>query len=227
MKLAENVVMLDVAVPRGEREMLMHPTLAWDEAHLVLFDTGIPGSGKYFAEAISAVGKRAEDLTDIILTHQDVDHIGGARELLKRAPQAKIYAHEVDTPFIEGTETPTKLAQVLAAGTTGPRLDFLQKGFEASYLPVDVQLKDGELLDFAGGIETIFTPGHTPGHAAFYLKTAKIMVCGDAANVADGVLRGSNPAMTWNMEKAEESLEKIKSYDLAGAICYHSGYLKF
>ncbi len=234
MKITENIEMLEVHIPRGDDEMIIYPTLAWDDSHLVLFDTGVPGSGSYFAEAIEKTGHKAENLTDIILTHQDIDHIGGAKELLALAPKAKVYAHEVDTPFINGVKMPTKLEKQenrLANGeiaATDGFYQMLKNGFATSFLPVDVELKDGDILDFCGGIETVFTPGHTPGHAAFYLKSGRTMVVGDAANIAEnGALRGSNPGMTWDMDKAEHSLEKIKSYDLANVISYHTGYLKF
>ncbi|MDR2975747.1 MAG: MBL fold metallo-hydrolase [Streptococcaceae bacterium] len=230
MKITENIKMLEIPEPKGD---FYRPTLTWDDEHLVLFDTGIPGMGALIAEEIKKAGFKPEDLTDIIITHQDIDHIGGALELLKLAPDAKVYGYEVDAPFIEGTETPTKLALMqgkLDSGEideTDSFYQMLKTGFAKSHLPVDVKLKDGEVLDFCGGIETVFTPGHTPGHATFYLQKSKIMVCGDAANIVDGKLVGSNPAMTWDNEKAEASLEKIKSFDLAGVICYHTGFLEF
>jgi glyoxylase-like metal-dependent hydrolase (beta-lactamase superfamily II) len=234
MKVANNIEMLEVHIPRGGGEMIVYPTLIWDDSHLLLFDTGIPGSGKYFAEAIKAAGQEPSALTDIILTHQDVDHIGGAKEILALAPKAKVYAHEVDTPFIDGRQTPTKLAALEDLATAGNLPDerkdfyaFLKNGFTDSFLPVNVELKDGDVLDFAGGIETVFTPGHTPGHAAFYLKFAKIMIVGDAANISNGKLQGSNPAMTWDNDEAEKSLAKIKSYELNGIISYHTGFLKY
>lgn len=37
---------------------------------------------------------------------------------------------------------------------------------------VDKILFDGEELSFCGGIQVIFTPGHTQGHISLYLKTA-------------------------------------------------------
>ncbi|MDR0299792.1 MAG: MBL fold metallo-hydrolase [Streptococcaceae bacterium] len=229
MRLTENVEMLEVKLPNGG---IYHPTLTWDATHLVLFDTGTPDAVPYFINAIKAAGFNPKDLTDIILTHQDLDHIGGTLDLLKMAPNAKVYAYEVDAPFIEGKEMPTKLArqeQRLKSGEiteTDPFYHFLKEGFSKVYLTVDVKLSDNEALDFCGGITTIFTPGHTPGHATFYLNSSKLMICGDAANVEANKLIGSNPAMTWDNEQAEQSLAKIKSYNLNGAICFHTGFLK-
>ncbi|MFC4652760.1 MBL fold metallo-hydrolase [Lactococcus nasutitermitis] len=236
MKIAENVEMLEVKIPRGDNFSIIYPTLTWDNSHLVLFDTGFPHTASFIVDEITKAGFDISNVTDIILTHQDVDHIGGCRELLALAPQAKVYAHEVDAAFIDGRKVPTKLDKLEQKKRDGsftdndlPFYTMLKDGFAVAQLPVNKTLKDGEVLDFCGGIETIFTPGHTPGHASFYLQESQMMICGDAANIsADGkTLQGSNPAMTWDSELADTSLDKILTYDLNGAISYHTGFLKF
>jgi len=227
MRVAENVEMLEVK----HGTSVYNLTLTWDDNHLVLFDTGVPGMTEAIKTEIKKTGHKMEDLTDIILTHQDVDHVGSCKEILKLAPKAKVYAYEVEVPFIDGSKTPTKLTGLLAKGDslTEKEVGFknmLSAGFKNSAVTIDEILTDGQVLDIAGGIEVIFTPGHTPGHASFLLKESKIIVAGDAANISDGQLIGSNPAMTFDMEQAQNSLEKIKSYDASGVIAYHSGFWK-
>ena len=233
MKITENVEILELEIPRGASVSRIYPTLTWDDNHLVLFDTGYPQTEEFFQAAIKKAGFDLADVTDIILTHQDVDHIGGCLELLKVAKNATVYAHEVDTPFIEGKKVPTKLDQLEQKAQAGTLLkenegfyQMLKNGFAGAYLPVDVTLTDGQILDFCGGIQTVFTPGHTPGHASFYLAASQIMICGDAANVAGQELIGSSPRMTWDMALAEVSLEKIKSFSPKACVAYHTGYLK-
>lgn len=233
MKITNQVEMLEINIPQGNRTMTIYPTLLWDATHLVLIDAGLPGSGPIIKEAIEKLGFKIENLTEILLTHQDIDHIGGARELLAFAPKARIYAHEIDAPFIDGAKVPTKLDALeqrkdKLSTAELPFYQMLKDGFAISQLPVDTLLRDGDVLDFCGGIETVFTPGHTPGHASFYLHSSKIMVVGDAANIVENrELHGSNPGMTWDITQADHSLEKIKSYDLTGVISYHTGFLKF
>jgi len=232
MKITDHIDMLEIPVPGRAK---IYPTLVHDGEHLLLFDAGYSETVSLIADAVKSAGFDLSNLTSLILTHQDLDHIGGANGILTLAPKAKVYAHEVDTAFIQGDKTPTKLAAVQAqkeAGTLPADREgfhqFLSEGFPKSYVHVDVPVKDGDTFDIAGGIEVVFTPGHPPGHAAYYLQESKIMIVGDAANISeDKQLRGSNPAMTWNQKQAEESLEKIKSYDLSGVISYHTGYLKF
>ena len=38
---------------------------------------------------------------------------------------------------------------------------------------VDHTLVDGQELSFFGGIQVIFTPGHTPGHISYILMKAR------------------------------------------------------
>ena len=90
---------------------------------------------------------------------------------------------------------------------------------------IDKELTDGEVLPICGGIEVVHTPGHMPGHIALFLRESRVMVCGDAANIADGAITGPNPVHTPDMPLALESLEKIKGYPMAGLVAYHGGYL--
>ncbi|MCL2171761.1 MAG: MBL fold metallo-hydrolase, partial [Defluviitaleaceae bacterium] len=92
-------------------------------------------------------------------------------------------------------------------------------------IAVHEQVRDGQLLPICGGIEIVHVPGHTPGHIAVYFKESKIIVVGDAANIKNGEIAGSNPIHTHDMAQAEKSLDKIKSYDLSGILAYHTGFL--
>lgn len=229
MKITEHIEMLEIEAGHGK----IYPTLIHDENHLVLVDTGFAHTTADFEKAVKLAGYELSDLTEILLTHQDLDHIGGANNLKKMAPNVKILAPEIDAPFIQGDETPTKLAKLEAKKADGtftaqdePLFEFLNGGFSDAFVKVDEILTDGKILDIAGGIEVIFTPGHTPGHAVYLVKSDNTLIVGDAANVIDGELTGSNPPMTWNMEKAEASLQKIKALNATNVISYHTGFLK-
>jgi Zn-dependent hydrolases, including glyoxylases len=84
-------------------------------------------------------------------------------------------------------------------------------------------VKDEENLPYCGGIEVIYTPGHTPGHICLYLRKYKALVTGDAMNVVNNELIGPNPEYTFDMEQAMESLKKLTKYDIETVICYHGG----
>ncbi|MCL2318569.1 MAG: MBL fold metallo-hydrolase, partial [Treponema sp.] len=183
------------------------------------------------AGAISAAGCSAKNITHIILTHQDVDHIGCLKELLKLAPKARVMAHKDEAPYINGQKTPIKLEAMLKQYDSLPAdrkawCDNLKQKFPGLTVPVTHTLSDGEVLPLCGGIEVIHTPGHTPGHICLFLRKSKILVTGDALNVADGKLTGPNPQHTYDMELGLRSVEKTKKSPFTAVVSHHGGDLK-
>ena len=227
MKITDNIAMIEI----GGNGSYIYPTLIWDDNHLVLVDAGFPGQTELIKQAITEAGFNAGDLTEIIITHQDMDHVGCVPDLLKLAPNVKVLTHIDEAPYIDGRKTPIKLAAML------DKYDSLDDGTKAwcdkmmAALPnwrimTDQFLTDREVLPYCGGIEIVHTPGHTPGHICLYLRESRIMVGGDALNIADGQMTGPNPQHTYDMELGLKSLEKAKSFDISGLISYHCGFLK-
>ena len=226
MRIAENAAMLELARPNGA----IYPTLAWDENSLVLIDAGFPGQAEALTAAVAAEGFRAEGITHIVLTHQDIDHIGCLRDVLRLAPAAWVIAHAEEAPYIDGRRTPIKLAAMLEAYDRLPEetkrfCDQLQAGFANRRTAISQEVEDGEILSIAGGMEVVHTPGHTPGHIALFLRQSKIMVAGDAANIAGGKLTGPNSQHTYDMEQGKESFKKLEAYNCCGVVAYHGGFL--
>jgi len=227
MRLAQNIALLPIT---REGMGSLNLVLAWDDNNLVLIDAGVPGQADMIAQAIAGEGFRAEDLTHLIITHQDWDHVGSVSDLMKLAPALKVVAHADEAPCIDGRVLPIKLAARLEQYDNLPEehragVDNWKNTYTNSPIPVNIQVQDGQVLPICGGIEIVHVPGHTPGHICAYFKESRIIVCGDAANVKDGGLMGSNPIHTHDMVMAEKSLEKIKEYDLSGVVAYHTGFL--
>ena len=223
MRIAKNVEMLEI-----KAQMTYYPVLLWDDKDAVLIDTGYPGQFDLIREEIVRCGLSPEQVTKVLLTHQDIDHIGNAG--IFRSLGAEIMAHEDDVPCIQGDRPLTKIADAEAhpESFTPDRLAFyevLKANAKTVCVHVDTPLSDGQTIQVCEGIKTIHTPGHTPGHAAFLLSGSGIVVCGDAANIQDGYLVGSNPMHTHDAAAAERSLKRILSFDAAGYVCYHTGYL--
>jgi glyoxylase-like metal-dependent hydrolase (beta-lactamase superfamily II) len=226
VKLAEKVEMLTVA-REGEK---MYPVVLWDEAeHLVLIDTGTPGLGAEILREIAALGLEPAKLTHIIITHHDIDHVGGIPEILAVAKNAKVMAHAIETPYIDGSKTPLKLAAFNALGDQIPPdqkvwRDLLTAGFASLQIKVEQNLSEGELLPLCGGLEVILTSGHTLGHISILHKPSNIMISGDALNIANGELVGSEPSYTHDLAAAQAAEAKLKARKAAGYVAYHGGY---
>jgi len=224
MKLADNVELLEIKTEQGA----YYPVLLWDDTHVILVDTGFPGQFDLLKAQIEKAGFSPEKITHVILTHQDMDHVGSAK--LLREMGAKILAYEIEAPYIQGDKTPIKMADMEAhlAELTPDRLAFynmIKAGAPRFYTRVDECLKDGQIIDVCGGIEVLHTPGHTPGHIALRLRACNIIICGDAATAPGGVLSGPNPMHAHDLAEATRSYEKLLALHAAGYACYHGGYV--
>ncbi len=182
-----------------------------------LVDTGPPGSGPAVAAALDSVGLRRHDLRRIVLTHFHDDHAGSAAELVM-STQAKVVAHAADTPVIQGeypgpppnlTDFERELhAQVAADLPPAPPVH------------VDHRVHDGDLLDFAGGVRVVSTPGHTDGSIALHLLEHGICLTGDIAAEHQGqVMLG---VFNLDREIATRSLLRVADLDIDVA-CFGHG----
>ena len=222
MKIANNAEMLEIGSEHGN----IYPVLTWDDNELVLIDAGLPGQIEMIKEAVRQAGFDLEKVTKVIITHQDMDHIGCAKILAEMG--AKILAHEAEAPYIQGDKTPVRITQMeerLPELSDEQRafLEQVKAGAPQFYVHIDQQLTDGERLDICGGIKVIHTPGHMPGHIALLLEESNIMVAGDAANVHEGVLLGANPQFTQDMAQADASFQKMMDCKPSYIVSYHGG----
>lgn len=222
MKISNGVDVIELNI----QGFTLNPTLIWDEGSAVLIDTGMPGQLEAIKSAMSNVGVPFERLKAIILTHQDLDHIGSLPEILLTSDQQiEVYAHLFDKPYIEGhlhliKTDPSKLKKEEWDSIPDPLKGMYTNPPKAK---VDKILEDGQELPFFGGIQVIFTPGHTPGHISLFLQKSKTLVAGDALVCVEGSLRGPVQRTTLDMEKAIASIEKLFHFDIETVICYHGG----
>lgn len=208
----------------GNDVINMNPILILDEENLILIDTGLPEQLGKIAEEVSKAGVSIKDINKIILTHQDLDHIGNLASIIKNTENyIEVLAHIDEKPYIQGDKSPIKMTpeklNAMSEEERNSRIDMFNK----AKANVTKTIEDGEILDYCGVIDVIHTPGHTPGHACFYLRKYKTLVAGDAMNVMDGKLVGPNPTFTLDMKQAIESLKKLLNYDIKTVICYHGG----
>ncbi|MDR2514482.1 MAG: MBL fold metallo-hydrolase [Christensenellaceae bacterium] len=224
MRVSEHVAWLKV---NG-----LNPILVMAGGENILVDACLPGQFALLKAAIQAEGVPIETLTKLVFTHQDMDHIGCVNELLSAAPGLKVYAHESETPYLDGTQTPVKLAarlEKLEEMSQSEREGVLKmkEGYAARKISFERGLKDGEGFPEAAGFRLVHTPGHTPGHACAYVAGDKLLMTGDAMNLgAGGELQGPNPVYTKDMVLAQESLKKLQGLEIKTLICYHGGLLE-
>lgn len=228
MKIADGIEMIEIHMNMMGRESTIYPTLIWSENTAILVDSGMIGTLPVIKKAMEDEGVPFKRLDKIIVTHQDIDHISGIKDILDESPEVKVLAHEEDKPHIQGEKKLVRLNSNFME-----RINVLPEEeqkkvlyiFENSHAQVDMTLTDGEELADCGGIVIIHTPGHTPGHICLYHKPTKTLIVGDAMNIFEGQLIGPNEQLLTKEEskKALNSLKKFEEYDVENIITYHGG----
>jgi glyoxylase-like metal-dependent hydrolase (beta-lactamase superfamily II) len=171
----------------------------WGEG-LTVVDTGIAGSAVAILQALEAIGRRPEDVKEIVLTHFHDDHRGGAAELVERT-DARVMAHRADAPVIRGRQpqTPpvlTEFERPLAEAVI-PRVPL------APPVDVDQELDDGDAT--VGGGTIIGVPGHTPGSIALLVPQLGVLFTGDTIAFYNG-----DPILgVFNIDRAE-AIESVR-----------------
>ena len=231
MKLAEGLAMLELPTDFMGRKGTINPILAWDANAAVLVDAGFPGQAPLIKERMEKAGVPFDRLTHIIITHQDLDHIGSLAALKSMTgDKARVIAHAEETPYIQMEKIPVKFTperiQQMKNDSKNPFFSSMDDFMAKMKTKVDWVVNDEDEIDLCGGISIIHTPGHTPGHISLYFRKYKLLVTGDAMNLVDGELVGPMPEFTADLDLATASLEKYAAYDIQNIICYHGGYLQ-
>lgn len=233
MQIANGIEMLEISQVMMGKVDTIHPTVIWDQDTIVLIDTGYPGQLSKIREAFEKAGLSFEKLNKVIITHQDIDHIGSLPNISQEsAHPIEVLANEVEKPYIQGEKKLVKLTPeaIVQAVNLLPKEvpDEWRKAFKAVLenppkAGVDRTLADGEELPFCGGVTVINTPGHTPGHISLYHKQSKTLIAADAMIVVDGELLPPEPLNATNIDTAIQSLKKLTEYDIETVVCYHGG----
>lgn len=121
-------------------------------------------AGAGVSQLISTLEAEALQLEAILLTHAHLDHIDGAAELKRFAPDAPIYLHEADQPFYDNV--------AVQAAQFGVRVEKLP--------PVDARYDLAHAVSFADiRFELSHVPGHAPGHISLFVADEGIAFVGD------------------------------------------------
>jgi glyoxylase-like metal-dependent hydrolase (beta-lactamase superfamily II) len=199
--------------------VIANPYLIIDPQGLTLIDAGLRGSDRKILRYLAERGFSAHDLTRIILTHADPDHVGGL-QALKRASGARVCASRIEADAIS-KGIPSR-GMVPTGFVPRAFMAMLRPFLKAAPVDVDEILSDGQVLTVLGGLQVLDTPGHTPGHISLFAPTSGVLFCGDSIVSRGGDLVGSIPANTWNQAQAAISVRKQESLG-ARVVCSGHG----
>ena len=171
---------------------------------LLLIDTGLGGNHKRILKQIQQLGFKPEDLKQIIITHADGDHYGSLADL-KKYTQAISYAHPIEAEAIKSGGSSRELKP---EGLQRILFSLIRPLLKTKPTTIDRHLAGGEHYDYLGGLEVIYTPGHTPGHLSLFSPSRKILFAGDSINISSGVPQPSAKGNTGDIAKAGQSFKQ-------------------
>jgi glyoxylase-like metal-dependent hydrolase (beta-lactamase superfamily II) len=158
--------------------------LVGDE-RLLLVDSGIDGTiAEHVTPALQELGRSPAAITDVVVSHADVDHYGGNAELRRVAPQARIRSSAQDRPWIESWEAISRdrygWYRRQGLDYDEPTWAWLEKAAGPD-TPLDGTISDGEILDLGGiAVEVVALPGHSPGHLGVVHHDSRTAIVMDA-----------------------------------------------
>ena len=224
-----NIFVLPMVFQLGGMNMSYCPTILKDSNDLVLVDCGYPDSMLAIEEEMNKIGLSLNQLTKIIITHHDHDHIGALRDIKDHFPTIEVLCSKEEAPYITGRRKSLRLQQAEAEYGSLPEKEkegsLLFQSFIASVKKVDkvATVTCGEVYPWCGGTEIVDTKGHTPGHISLYVEKEKTLLAGDALVVENGELFMAMPQFILNTQDAQDSIRDLLNYDIERIICYHGG----
>jgi glyoxylase-like metal-dependent hydrolase (beta-lactamase superfamily II) len=185
---------------------------------VTLIDTGTPKKEGPIIAGLASIGRSADDLARMVITHKHVDHVGSLAAGRAQA-NAEVFVPAGDAAAVRGEEKPP----------TPPMLDkvpFLKPVFGllpgAAPASVDRTVVDGDTLP--GDLTAIGTPGHTPGHTSYRLDRGDgVLFVGDACahkgtEIQLGFFNSRRPAIL-------DSIRRLAEEEVGTACFAHSGVM--
>lgn len=188
-----------------------------------LIETGPSSTLDTLLAALDGAGVAPESLRHLLVTHVHLDHAGASGSLLKRFPNAAVYAHELGVPHLLD---PSKLV------ASAERIyGALMQRLWGEILPVPaermVTLRDGERLVVAGRtLEVLYMPGHAKHHVCFFDRAAGEVYAGDTAGVrlqGHSYVRPPTPPPDLDLEAWEASLDRLTALAPSAIYATHFG----
>ena len=120
--------------------------------------------GDEAARIALAVEQTNLEISQILITHTHIDHVGAVASLVDEY-SCQVLMHAEAEPMLG--QLPTQA---------------MMMGLRFGEVPtVDRHIEDEEVIEVGGlQLRSLYTPGHAPGHIAFYIESEGLLLSGDA-----------------------------------------------
>jgi glyoxylase-like metal-dependent hydrolase (beta-lactamase superfamily II) len=145
----------------------------------VMIDSGLPNTFAITESCLAEIGLTTSDIDMVLLTHEHIDHAGGAALMPKKCLVA---AHRLAANKLALKDEFALMNHAFALNT--------------DHYEVDICLEPGSTIDLGSHeLEIIYTPGHCSGAICVYEHRNKVMFTADtimANGIVGGVLGSGN-----------------------------------
>lgn len=206
-----------IQLTRFPRLFPMNCYLVREDDGFTLVDTAM-GS----ADAILQIAEQhGAPIKRIALTHAHGDHVGSLDALHEKLPEAEVAISARDARFLAGERS---LDPDEVQGT-------LRGAYKTCATRPTRLLAPG---DRVGSLEVVASPGHTPGHIAFFDRRDGTLIAGDALQTRSAVAVSGTVVplfpfvamATWHRPSALESARALRALEPALLVVGHGEALR-
>ena len=203
-EIADGVHLLEIAWPEpvGANAYLV------DDGDLTLVDAGVPVPRRSLSAEIRDAGCEPVDIDRVLLTHYDIDHVGGLARIDLDVPT---HLGALDLRLVRRSWSPPWRHHKGAFHRLARRVYSLSG---TDLRPVF----DGEWI---GGFRAYHTPGHNPGHTVFLHPDSESVFLGDLVwSVGEGFV--APPWIdSYDTDRIVESVARIAEHQFEAACMGH------
>jgi len=169
----------------------------FDASHLIVergraafVDVGTNHSVPALLVELQRQGVPRDAVDWIILTHVHLDHAGGAGELLRHLPHARVWLHP------RGVRHMVDPAQLMAGASAVYGADVVERTY-GTLVPIApdriVEAHDGDVIELAGRpLRALDTPGHARHHISVWDEASRAFFSGDTFGLSYREFDGPN-----------------------------------
>ncbi|MHA1862665.1 MAG: MBL fold metallo-hydrolase [Candidatus Thorarchaeota archaeon] len=193
------------------RSMDSNITFIQSGDHHVLIDTGTGMNYASLDRSLQNIDSSLSSITDIVLTHSHIDHIGGVIPLVESGTP-KIHLHKAEAEPINNGNMSLTLADT----------------FGADLPPLNIEsiLEEGTVLDFGEiKMKVYHTPGHSSGSICLMIQDTGILITGDT--LFPGGSFGRTDFPNGDQRALVDSLKRISEMSFEVGLPGHMHAMKF